>query len=64
MKKRIEIGVIGSAVFAPRNPERTSLEEAMHAVTKSALRVRSGLYNTQLVVPMRASTALTVAPPR
>ena len=38
MKKRIEVGVIGSAVFAPRNPERMSLEEAMHAVTKNALR--------------------------
>ena len=122
MAKKIEVGVIGSAVFAPRNPERTSLEEAMHAVTKNALRdagigiedidgivvascdqldgraieimmasgsvggigrdifatpsvaehalvlaslrVRSGLYNTQLVVPMRACAALAVAPPR
>ena len=38
MSKRIQVGVVGSAVFAPRHPERTSLEEALHAVTKAALR--------------------------
>ena len=122
MGKHTQVGVIGSAVFAPRYPDRTSLEEALHAVAKSALRdaglsieeidgivvascdqldgraiaimaasgsvggvgrdilstpsssehafvlaalrVRSGIYNTQLVVPMRACAALAVAPPR
>ena len=34
----IQVGVIGSALFAPRYPERTSLEEALHTVTKAALR--------------------------
>ncbi len=29
MGKRIQVGVVGSAVFAPRHPERTSLEEAL-----------------------------------
>ena len=38
MGKRIQVGVVGSAVFAPRHPERTSLEEALHAVTQAALR--------------------------
>lgn len=38
MGKRNQVGVIGSAVLAPRYPERTSLEEAQHAVTKAALR--------------------------
>lgn len=38
MGKQIQVGVIGSAVFAPRYPERTSLEEALHAVTHAALR--------------------------
>ncbi len=122
MGKRPQVGVIGSAVFAPRYPERTSLEESLHAVTQSAprdaglsieeidgivvascdqldgraiatmaasgsvggvgrdifstpsssehaivlaaLRMRSGIYNTQLVVPVRAFAALAVAPPR
>ncbi len=35
---RPQVGVIGSAVFAPRTPENTTLEEALHAVTKAALR--------------------------
>lgn len=38
MSNQIQVGVIGSAVFAPRYPERTSLEEALHAVTHAALR--------------------------
>jgi acetyl-CoA C-acetyltransferase len=38
MNQRIEVGVVGAAVYAPRNPERASLEEAMHTVTKNALR--------------------------
>ena len=38
MGKQIQVGVVGSAVFAPRYPERTSLEEALHAVTHAALR--------------------------
>lgn len=38
MGKQIQVGVVGSAVFAPRNPERTSFEEALHAVTHAALR--------------------------
>jgi acetyl-CoA C-acetyltransferase len=38
MGKHTQVGVIGSAIFAPRNPERTSLEEALHAATKAALR--------------------------
>jgi len=37
MGSRTEVGVIGSAVFAPRDPGRMSLEEALHAVTKNAL---------------------------
>ena len=38
MGKQTQVGVVGSALFAPRNPERTSLEEALHAVTHAALR--------------------------
>jgi acetyl-CoA C-acetyltransferase len=38
MGKNTQVGVIGSAVFAPRDPGRTSLEEALHAVTRNALR--------------------------
>ncbi len=38
MGKQTQVGVIGSAVFAPRYPDRTSLEEALHAATRSALR--------------------------
>ena len=38
MGKHTQVGVVGSAVFAPRYPERTSLEQTLHAVTKSALR--------------------------
>ncbi|MDM0069946.1 thiolase family protein [Variovorax sp. J31P207] len=38
MGSQIQVGVIGSAVFAPRYPDRTSLEEALHAVTHAALR--------------------------
>ena len=38
MDNQIQGGVIGSAVFAPRHPERTSLEEALHAVTHANLR--------------------------
>ena len=38
MKKHTQVGVIGSTVFAPRFPERTSLEEALHTATKNALR--------------------------
>ena len=38
MGKQTQVGVIGSAVFAPRHPERTSLEESLHAVTHAALR--------------------------
>lgn len=38
MGTRPQVGVIGSAVFAPRTPGNTSLEEALHAVTKAALR--------------------------
>ena len=38
MGKKTQVGVIGSAVFAPRHPERTSLEESLHAVTHDALR--------------------------
>lgn len=33
-----QVGVIGEAVFAPRSPEQTSLEEALYAVTHAALR--------------------------
>jgi acetyl-CoA C-acetyltransferase len=38
MGKQIQVGVVGSAVFAPRYPKRTSLEEALNAVTHAALR--------------------------
>jgi acetyl-CoA C-acetyltransferase len=38
MGNEIKVGVVGSAVFAPRNPERTSLEEALYSVTHAALR--------------------------
>ncbi|MDO8773471.1 MAG: hypothetical protein Q7K57_33140 [Burkholderiaceae bacterium] len=38
MEKRSQVGVIGSAIFAPRYPEHSSLEETLHAVTQSALR--------------------------
>ncbi len=38
MGKHTQVGVVGSAIFAPRHPERTSLEEALHLVTKAALR--------------------------
>jgi acetyl-CoA acetyltransferase len=38
MGKNTQIGVIGSAIFAPRSPSSTSLEEALHAVTQAALR--------------------------
>lgn len=33
-----QVGVIGSAIHAPHRPGRTSLEEALHAVTHAALR--------------------------
>ncbi len=33
-----QVGAIGSAIHAPRNPGSTSLEEALHAVTHAALR--------------------------
>lgn len=38
MGNPIQVGVVGSAVFAPRYPERTLLEEKLHAVTHAALR--------------------------
>ena len=38
MAKRPQVGVIGSAVFAPRSPGNTTLEESLHAVTHAALR--------------------------
>ena len=38
MDNQIQGGVIASAVFAPRHPERTSLEEALHAVPHAAWR--------------------------
>jgi acetyl-CoA C-acetyltransferase len=38
MTNKIKVAVVGSAVYAPRVPERTSLEEALHAVTQAALR--------------------------
>ena len=38
MAKRPRVGVIGSAVFAPRSSGNTSREEALHAVTHAALR--------------------------
>ena len=38
MGKKTQVGVVGSAVFAPRQPEHTSLEESLHAVTHAALR--------------------------
>jgi acetyl-CoA C-acetyltransferase len=38
MGNGIKVGVVGSAVVAPRNPERVSLEEALHQVTHAALR--------------------------
>ncbi|HSW17956.1 MAG TPA: thiolase family protein [Ramlibacter sp.] len=38
MGNKVQVGVVGSAVFAPRRPERTSLEEALHAATHAALR--------------------------
>lgn len=38
MGKHTQVGVVGSAVFAPRYLERTSLEQSLHAVTKCALR--------------------------
>ena len=38
MAKRPQVGVIGSAVFAPRSPANTSLEDALHAMTHAALR--------------------------
>jgi len=38
MTKAIKVGLVGSAVHAPRVPERMSLEEALHAVAMAALR--------------------------
>lgn len=38
MSNKIQVGVVGSAVFAPRYPERSLLEEKLHAVTHAALR--------------------------
>ena len=38
MAKGPQVGVIGSAVFAPRSPANTALEEALHAMTHAALR--------------------------
>ncbi len=38
MGNQIKVGVIGSAVLAPRHPKNMSLEESMHAVTHAALR--------------------------
>jgi len=38
MDKPIQVGVVGSAVFAPRFAHHTSLEEALHAVTGAAMR--------------------------
>ncbi|MES2480758.1 MAG: thiolase family protein [Pseudomonadota bacterium] len=38
MGNQIKVGVVGSAVFAPRNPERYFLEEALHAAAQAALR--------------------------
>lgn len=37
MGKRIQVGVVGSATFAPRHHESFSLEEAVHNATKLAL---------------------------
>ncbi len=38
MSNTTQVGVIGSAIFAPRYPERASLEEAQHAAAQAALR--------------------------
>ena len=38
MGNQIKVGVVGSAIFAPRNSERYCLEEALHAATQAALR--------------------------
>ena len=38
MGNGINVGVVGSAVIAPRHPERASLEETLHQVTHAALR--------------------------
>ena len=38
MKNRIHTAVVGTAIFAPRDPKKMSLEEAMHAATHAALR--------------------------
>jgi len=38
MGKHTQVGVIGSAIHAPRHPAGTSLEEALHAVALAALR--------------------------
>lgn len=38
MKNQRQLGVIGSSVFAPRDHRSVSLEEALFAVTKAALR--------------------------
>jgi acetyl-CoA C-acetyltransferase len=38
MEKRPQVGVIGSAIYAPRRPEQSYLEESLHAVVQLALR--------------------------
>ncbi|MEI7784619.1 MAG: hypothetical protein WCK08_09570 [Betaproteobacteria bacterium] len=38
MDNDIKVAVVGSALFAPRDSGRTSLEEALHQVTQAALR--------------------------
>ena len=38
MGKHTQVGVIGSAIHAPRRPGNTSLEEALHAAAHAARR--------------------------
>ena len=37
MQRATAVAVVGSAIHAPRDPKQRSLEEAMYAVTRSAL---------------------------
>ena len=37
MQPATAVAIVGSAIHAPRNPKQRSLEEAMYAVTRSAL---------------------------
>src|SRR6476660_8084848 len=38
MGNQIQVGVVGSAIYAPRNPESNYFEESLHAVAQAALR--------------------------